>query len=384
MIEIGLFSLPFIAGVMYHVFAQDLLAPPSFSYAVNGNLHTFPSPTEVAIQAIRNSSLPPHSASLIAPAVYRAASLSRNQVEYFRENPILKSQNRPAGRPLSGLVSTEGLNRIRIRLKQAAEICQNFEFKTIDLNKFIECEAICFVGKVLSTALSCVLRLSLRSSVSAHYLNSKCYETKGMRMMIVYVLNNIRGISKKLNEISQLFKDFTLTRYTDCHVIDFVFREFTWFAPAEEDLNITSSKIRAVAPQHPATDLFIFLVICGLLFTFMILSTNSPKSEESRYNINNIETSHKLAYIFVSAIIWPILRSKLDEKPPYIKFQKKFGESLCTQMSRMLTDTFFRNPVRYPENVEYPTFFGYPILHSSRISDVRYPTRKDKDNLNRD
>ncbi|EZA49582.1 hypothetical protein X777_12127 [Ooceraea biroi] len=55
---------------MYHVFTHDLLgirkAPPPFSYAVNGNLHTFPNPTEVAIQAIRNSNLPPHSAFLIA------------------------------------------------------------------------------------------------------------------------------------------------------------------------------------------------------------------------------------------------------------------------------------------------------------------------------
>ncbi|KYN35079.1 hypothetical protein ALC56_10548 [Trachymyrmex septentrionalis] len=75
---------------------------------------------------------------------------------------------------------------------------------------------------------------------------------------------------------------------------DFVFREFTWFAPAEEDLDNTSSKIRAVTSQHSAADLFIFLVICGLLFTFMILSTNSPKSETSRYNINNIE---KLTFI---------------------------------------------------------------------------------------
>ncbi|XP_018371396.1 PREDICTED: uncharacterized protein LOC108766548 [Trachymyrmex cornetzi] len=71
---------------------------------------------------------------------------------------------------------------------------------------------------------------------------------------------------------------------------DFVFHKFTWFAPVEEDLDNTSPKIHAVAPQHPAADLFIFLIICGLFFTFMILSTNYPKSEASHYDINNIET----------------------------------------------------------------------------------------------
>ncbi|XP_018398167.1 PREDICTED: uncharacterized protein LOC108776138 isoform X1 [Cyphomyrmex costatus] len=71
---------------------------------------------------------------------------------------------------------------------------------------------------------------------------------------------------------------------------NFVFHEFTWFAPTEEDLDTTSSKIHAVAPQHPAADLFVFLVVCGLLFAFMMLSMNSPKSEESRYDISNIET----------------------------------------------------------------------------------------------
>ncbi|XP_018317205.1 uncharacterized protein [Mycetomoellerius zeteki] len=71
---------------------------------------------------------------------------------------------------------------------------------------------------------------------------------------------------------------------------EFIFRKFTWFVPAEENLDNISSKIRAVAPQHPAADLLVFLVICGLFFTFMILSTNFPKSEASRYDINNIET----------------------------------------------------------------------------------------------
>lgn len=71
---------------------------------------------------------------------------------------------------------------------------------------------------------------------------------------------------------------------------DFIFREFTWFASAE-DFDNADSKIRAIAPQHPAADLFVFLAICGLLFAFMILSTNSPKSEASSYNTSNIETT---------------------------------------------------------------------------------------------
>lgn len=70
---------------------------------------------------------------------------------------------------------------------------------------------------------------------------------------------------------------------------DFLFREFTWFAPIE-DFNNADSKIRAIAPQHPAVDLFVFLTICGLLFAFMILSANSPKSEASSYDTSNIET----------------------------------------------------------------------------------------------
>lgn len=70
---------------------------------------------------------------------------------------------------------------------------------------------------------------------------------------------------------------------------NFVFREFTWFTPAEEDLDNAGSKIRTVAPQHPFADLLVFLAICGLLFAFMILSTNSPKNETSNYNTSNIE-----------------------------------------------------------------------------------------------
>ena len=35
-------------------------APPPFSKVVKGNLQMFPSPTEVAMQAIRNSKPPPH------------------------------------------------------------------------------------------------------------------------------------------------------------------------------------------------------------------------------------------------------------------------------------------------------------------------------------
>lgn len=69
---------------------------------------------------------------------------------------------------------------------------------------------------------------------------------------------------------------------------DFVFREFTWFGPAE-DLDNADSKIRAIAPQHPIADLFVFLAVCGLLFAYMILSTNSSKSEASNYNASNIE-----------------------------------------------------------------------------------------------
>jgi hypothetical protein len=71
---------------------------------------------------------------------------------------------------------------------------------------------------------------------------------------------------------------------------DFVFREFIWFASAEDDLNNADSKIRAIAPQHPVTDFFVFLAVCGLLFAFMILSTNSSKSEALNYDASNIET----------------------------------------------------------------------------------------------
>lgn len=70
---------------------------------------------------------------------------------------------------------------------------------------------------------------------------------------------------------------------------DFIFREFTWFVPAEEDFDNVDSKLRAVTPQHPAADFFVFLIICGLFFAFMILSTNSPKREVSSYDSNNIE-----------------------------------------------------------------------------------------------
>ncbi|XP_011876479.1 PREDICTED: uncharacterized protein LOC105566797 isoform X2 [Vollenhovia emeryi] len=75
-----------------------------------------------------------------------------------------------------------------------------------------------------------------------------------------------------------------------CNVQNFVFHEFTWFAPAEEAFDNEDSKIRAVAPQHPATDLLVFLAICGLLFVFMILSSNSPKNGAPSYDTSNIET----------------------------------------------------------------------------------------------
>lgn len=35
-------------------------APPPFSYAVNGNLHILPKPTDIAIQEKRNSIPLPH------------------------------------------------------------------------------------------------------------------------------------------------------------------------------------------------------------------------------------------------------------------------------------------------------------------------------------
>lgn len=44
-------------------------APPPFSNAVNGNLHTFPSPTEHAIQDIKNSNWFPHSSRLGAALI---------------------------------------------------------------------------------------------------------------------------------------------------------------------------------------------------------------------------------------------------------------------------------------------------------------------------
>ncbi|XP_011635870.1 uncharacterized protein LOC105426368 [Pogonomyrmex barbatus] len=70
---------------------------------------------------------------------------------------------------------------------------------------------------------------------------------------------------------------------------DFIFREFTWFASTEENLDNADSKIRAMPQQHPIADLFVFLAICGLLFAFMILSVNSPKNEASD-DTSNIET----------------------------------------------------------------------------------------------
>lgn len=39
-------------------------APPPFSYAVNGNRHIFPSPTDIEIQDIKNSILLPQTGRL--------------------------------------------------------------------------------------------------------------------------------------------------------------------------------------------------------------------------------------------------------------------------------------------------------------------------------
>ncbi|CAL1682500.1 unnamed protein product [Lasius platythorax] len=71
---------------------------------------------------------------------------------------------------------------------------------------------------------------------------------------------------------------------------DFIFHEFTWFTPAEENLDNANSEILGVTPQHPAADFFVLFTVCGLLFAFMILSANSPKNEASYHDISNIET----------------------------------------------------------------------------------------------
>ncbi|XP_014476325.1 PREDICTED: uncharacterized protein LOC106745327 [Dinoponera quadriceps] len=65
---------------------------------------------------------------------------------------------------------------------------------------------------------------------------------------------------------------------------DFIFHEFTWLAPAEEDLDHANLKIRGVAPQPagPVADVVVLLAVCGLIFAFMILSANSPKNEMAR------------------------------------------------------------------------------------------------------
>ncbi|XP_012219232.1 uncharacterized protein [Linepithema humile] len=69
---------------------------------------------------------------------------------------------------------------------------------------------------------------------------------------------------------------------------DFIFREFTWFAPME-DFDNANSQIRGAPSQDAAADFFVFFTVCGLLFAFMILSANSPKNEVSNYDTSNIE-----------------------------------------------------------------------------------------------
>ncbi|XP_072760977.1 uncharacterized protein [Anoplolepis gracilipes] len=70
---------------------------------------------------------------------------------------------------------------------------------------------------------------------------------------------------------------------------DFIFREFTCaFTSAKDTFDNANSKILDDAPQHSAIDFFVLFTVCGLLFTFMILS--APKIEASNHDICNIET----------------------------------------------------------------------------------------------
>ncbi|XP_012538377.3 uncharacterized protein LOC105837821 [Monomorium pharaonis] len=74
-------------------------------------------------------------------------------------------------------------------------------------------------------------------------------------------------------------------------VRNFAFREFIWFASAEEDsLDNENLKTRVIEPHNSIADFFVFLAVCGLLFIFMIVSTNSSKNEASNYDASNIET----------------------------------------------------------------------------------------------
>ncbi|KAL6441826.1 hypothetical protein ACFW04_002327 [Cataglyphis niger] len=121
---------------------------------------------------------------------------------------------------------------------------------------------------------------------------------------------------------------------------DFIFRELTWFMPAEENFDNANSRILGVAPQHPAADFFVLFTVCSLLFAFMILSTNSPKNEMSHHDIINIETI-STAFENDSSPLW---------------YSKAANSSLINYLHACNTNNPSRDIILKEQNILHPTF----------------------------
>ncbi|KAL0110498.1 hypothetical protein PUN28_013837 [Cardiocondyla obscurior] len=132
---------------------------------------------------------------------------------------------------------------------------------------------------------------------------------------------------------------------------EFIFHEFTWFAPVEETFHGSDSKIRAATSQQPITDVFIFLAICGFFFLFMILSADPIKSGGSSYDRNNIET----------------ISVALEEDPSSFWYSKTAGLMSCVHACGDSIDPS-RNVISTIQNISRPAISNIRVSSQSKLS----------------
>ncbi|XP_025268605.1 uncharacterized protein LOC112639330 [Camponotus floridanus] len=134
---------------------------------------------------------------------------------------------------------------------------------------------------------------------------------------------------------------------------DFIFRELTWFTLAEENFDNANSKILDVAP-HPATDFFVLFTVCGLLFAFMILPTNSIKNEASNYDLNNIE----------------MISTTFENSSP-LWYSKPANSSLISYFHDCNSINPSRDTVPKQQNISHPSFSKCRVSLQSKASNYK-------------